>query len=81
MSAEHVVDARGTRCPVPVVLAARAAAPLSPGEVLVLLADDPVAVTDVPAWAWLRGHTVTAREEEGWTRYTVVVGVAEARST
>ncbi|WP_262500279.1 hypothetical protein [Phycicoccus endophyticus] len=32
MSAEHVVDARGTRCPVPVVLAARAAAPLSPAR-------------------------------------------------
>ncbi|MGG5257645.1 sulfurtransferase TusA family protein [Phycicoccus avicenniae] len=77
---EPVVDARGTRCPVPVVRAARVARDLSPGATLVLLADDVAARSDVPAWARMRGHAVTLEDEEGWTRYTVLVGGA-ARST
>ncbi len=83
MSGPPVVDARGTRCPVPVIRVARQARDLSPGDVVVLLADDVAARTDVPAWARLRGHAVTAAAEEGWTRYTVLVGgaVEPARST
>ncbi|MBD3785282.1 MAG: sulfurtransferase TusA family protein, partial [Micrococcales bacterium] len=59
MSEPALVDARGTRCPVPVVRVARVARDLSPGDVVVLLADDVAARSDVPAWARMRGHTVT----------------------
>ncbi|HMM95861.1 sulfurtransferase TusA family protein [Phycicoccus sp.] len=82
MSEPALVDARGTRCPVPVVRVARVARDLSPGDVVVLLADDVAARSDVPAWARMRGHTVTLADEEGWTRYTVLVdGASAARST
>ncbi len=77
MSEPLVVDARGLRCPQPVVLAARATRDLPVGTVVVVLADDPAAHVDVPAWAWLRGHAVEVREVEGWSVYTVRVGESD----
>ncbi len=53
-----VVDARGLRCPLPVIRLAQAAADLPPGSELVVLATDPAAAHDVPAWARMRGHEV-----------------------
>lgn len=82
MSTPPLVDARGTRCPVPVVRVARVARDLAPGAVVVLLADDVAARSDVPAWARMRGHAVDLEDEDGWTRYTVRVGGGSAaRST
>ena len=70
-----VVDARGTRCPVPVIRLARAARDLPEGATVVLLADDVAAWSDVPAWARMKGHTVTLHDEaDGWTAYRVVIG-------
>jgi tRNA 2-thiouridine synthesizing protein A len=75
VSGERVeVDARGERCPVPVVMAARATQGLPRGSVVEVIADDPVAAVDIPAWAWMRGHAVDAVEKAGWTVYTVRVG-------
>ncbi len=86
MSIPPLVDARGTRCPVPVVRVARVARDLAPGSTVVLLADDVAARSDVPAWARMRGHAVELADEDGWTRYTVRVGAgpgpgSAARST
>lgn len=53
-----VVDARGLRCPLPVIRLARAAAALAPGDLVTVWSTDPAAVHDVPAWARMRGHTV-----------------------
>jgi len=69
-----VVDARGTRCPVPVIRLARAARDLPAGTTLVLLADDVAAWSDVPAWARMKGHTVSLHEDDSWTEYRVVLG-------
>jgi tRNA 2-thiouridine synthesizing protein A len=49
-----VIDARGLVCPHPVIALAHAASGAAPGTRLVLLADDPVATTDVPAWCRMR---------------------------
>ena len=68
-----VVDARGTRCPVPVIRLARAARDLPAGATLVLLADDDAAWSDVPAWARMKGHSVSLHEDESWTEYRVVL--------
>ena len=82
-----VVDARGTRCPIPVIRLARAVRGLPPGATVVLLADDVAAWSDVPAWARMKGHAVSLHEEdEGWTVYEVVLGARgpapqDARST
>jgi len=51
-----LLDERGRLCPIPVIALARAvAADPSPARVL-LLADDPAAETDVPAWCAMRGR-------------------------
>lgn len=51
---EVVINARGLVCPHPVIALAQAANRAEPGSRLVLLADDPVATTDVPAWCRMR---------------------------
>lgn len=78
-----LVDARGTRCPVPVIRVARVARDLPAGARVTLLADDVAARSDVPAWGRLRGHAVEVGEVDaaGVTTYRVVVGGAAARST
>lgn len=53
-----IVDARGVRCPMPVIMIARAAAALPGGSLVTVIATDPAARHDVPAWARMRGHTV-----------------------
>lgn len=53
-----VVDARGLRCPLPVVRLAAAARDGAPGDRLVVWSTDPAARHDVPAWARMRGHAV-----------------------
>lgn len=73
---DHVVDARGQRCPLPVIALARRARELPDGSVVVVLATDPAARHDVPAWARLRGHAVVGAEEldDGVWRLSVRLG-------
>ncbi|MFF2622878.1 sulfurtransferase TusA family protein [Oerskovia jenensis] len=56
--APALVDARGLRCPLPVIRLAAAARDRAPGDVLTVWSTDPAARHDVPAWARMRGHTV-----------------------
>jgi TusA-related sulfurtransferase len=57
-----VVDSRGTWCPTPIIDLARASADQPAGTTLRLLADDPAAAYDVPAWCRMRGHALHAVE-------------------
>lgn len=67
-----VVDARGLRCPAPVIRLARAARDVPAGTELTVLATDPAAVHDVPAWARMRGHElVSSSEDDGVHAITV----------
>ncbi len=52
----EIIDCRGQRCPLPVIALARRLPGLAVGEVLRVLADDPAAATDIPAWCRLRGQ-------------------------
>lgn len=54
--ADAVVDARGLVCPRPVIDLARALPAWPVGTVVALVADDPAAAADVPAWCRLRGQ-------------------------
>jgi len=51
-----VLDCRGMRCPLPVIELARRIDEVPVGGVVAVVADDPAAATDVPAWCRLRGH-------------------------
>lgn len=67
-----VIDARGHRCPVPSLRLRKALAAAGPGARMTLLADDPMARIDVPhLMAELGGRVVEARDEDGWTTFTV----------
>lgn len=58
-----VVDARGSLCPQPIIDIARLARERTGGGPVRLLADDPAADADVPAWCRMRGHTLLTRTE------------------
>lgn len=61
----RVVDALGTWCPVPVHLVARAAAVAAPGELIELLASDPLITVDLPAWCHRSGHALVGLWQDG----------------
>ena len=50
----EVLDCLGQRCPLPVIALARRLPELPVGAVLRVLADDPAAATDIPAWCRMR---------------------------
>ncbi len=58
-----VLDARGERCPLPVIRLGALLRGLTPGSLVQLLATDPAARTDVPAFCRMRGHDLVEVEE------------------
>jgi tRNA 2-thiouridine synthesizing protein A len=74
-----VVDARGQRCPQPVIALARRARDLPAGSLVVVLATDPAARVDIPAWARLRGHEMVGIEPEGPELWRLAVRLGPAR--
>jgi tRNA 2-thiouridine synthesizing protein A len=62
-----VVDARGHRCPVPTLRLRRALEQAGEGQVVRLLADDPMARIDVPHFAQSEGFRVLSTAHEGKT--------------
>jgi tRNA 2-thiouridine synthesizing protein A len=73
-----LLDATGQRCPLPVIALAKVARGLAAGTVVVVIATDPAARHDVPAWARLRGHDVLeiTESERGTWRLSVRIGAA-----
>jgi tRNA 2-thiouridine synthesizing protein A len=62
---DELLDLRGLKCPLPALLAKKALARLSPGSALMVTADDPMSVVDIPHMCHGEGHaveSVTARE-------------------
>ena len=51
-----LIDARGRRCPLPILELARHIADVALGEVITVEADDPAALPDVQAWCRMREH-------------------------
>jgi tRNA 2-thiouridine synthesizing protein A len=52
----EILDCTGQRCPLPVIAMARRLAELPVGTVLRVLADDPAAASDIPAWCRMRAQ-------------------------
>jgi tRNA 2-thiouridine synthesizing protein A len=49
-----VLDCLGQRCPLPVIALAKRIRTARAGEVLRVLADDPAAANDIPAWCRMK---------------------------
>ena len=60
---EIEVDARGLLCPLPVIRLAEAAREAPGGTRITILASDPAARHDIPAWCRMRGHTLLQMTE------------------
>ena len=59
-----VLDCRGRRCPLPVIELARRIADVEVGALVAVVADDPAARADVPAWCRLRGQAYEGERAE-----------------
>ncbi|MFN2464544.1 MAG: sulfurtransferase TusA family protein [Candidatus Dormibacteria bacterium] len=67
----RTVDARGLRCPLPLVRARDAMDEVPPGGILEVLATDPGAAHDLRAWARRRGYNFTDVSGAESLRYLV----------
>jgi len=63
MNAAHRLDAKGMKCPLPVLRARKAMKQVPAGEVLEIEATDPGAVQDFQAFCETTGHVLLASEE------------------
>jgi tRNA 2-thiouridine synthesizing protein A len=50
------IDALGRKCPIPIIMLAERIQEVPIGSVVSVLADDPAARTDLPAWCGLKSH-------------------------
>ncbi|TIC80922.1 sulfurtransferase TusA family protein [Nocardioides sp. GY 10127] len=67
------LDCRGLPCPRPVIELGRHLGEVAVGEVLAVVAEDPAARADVPAWARMRGQEYLGEDAapDGVARYQV----------
>lgn len=61
----HTLDARFLLCPLPVIRTQERVATLSPGDILEVLATDPGALHDIPAWCRIHGHELLESRRDG----------------
>jgi tRNA 2-thiouridine synthesizing protein A len=62
------IDALGRKCPIPIIMLAQRIGEVPIGSVIAVLADDPAAETDVPAWCMMKSHDHVGTQplERGW---------------
>lgn len=75
--AHELLDARGLKCPLPVLKAEKRLAELPPGATFVILANDPVARIDVPLFCLQQGHACASASEDGAMRFTITKASAD----
>lgn len=56
----ELIDARGLKCPMPVILLGRRIAKTAAGGRVALVADDPASRLDIPFWCARNGHFLQA---------------------
>ena len=61
----RTVDAKGQKCPMPVLMTAKAAKEMATGEVMLIEATDGGARSDIPAWASQTGNELLESSQEG----------------
>jgi tRNA 2-thiouridine synthesizing protein A len=65
MDVTKTVDGTGQKCPMPIVMTAKAAKELQAGVVMLIIATDAGARSDVPAWVSQTGNELVESSEEG----------------
>ena len=74
---DEPLDLRGLKCPLPALMAKKALAKLAPGTALVVLADDPMAVVDIPHMCHGEGHAINGvASRDGYSEFSIRSGSA-----
>ena len=62
------IDALGRKCPIPIIMLAERIREVAIGETIAVLADDPAAKSDLPAWCMLKSQEYLETRElaSGW---------------
>ena len=63
------IDALGRKCPIPIIMLAEQIRDVPVGAVIAVLADDPAAYSDIPAWCAMKSHECVYRLDyaTGWS--------------
>ena len=63
------IDALGRKCPIPIIMLAERIREVAIGETIAVLADDPAAKSDLPAWCQLKSQEFVGLRElgSGWS--------------
>jgi tRNA 2-thiouridine synthesizing protein A len=63
------INALGRKCPIPIIMLADQIRDVPVGAVIAVLADDPAAYSDIPAWCKLKSHDCAFRASyaTGWS--------------
>lgn len=70
------IDARGLKCPLPVLKMEKQLAALPAGADLLVLATDPMARIDIPLYCRQNGHDCMVSAEDDVLRFAIVKAVA-----
>lgn len=72
---QRLLDATGTKCPIPVLKARKAVKDMQNGDVLEILATDPGAIADFDAFCRTGGHALVEQSEDaGAFRFLIRIG-------
>ena len=74
----EIVDARGEKCPLPVLRMEKRLVGLAPGAELIVRASDPMAKVDIPLYCRQNGHTCTMTSTQSGLEFHIVKGDARA---
>lgn len=72
MTVEMNFDLTGLKCPMPIVALNRHIKSLTPGDTMVVVADDPAFCFDVRAWCDMTGNELVQQDSNG-NRLQVVI--------
>jgi tRNA 2-thiouridine synthesizing protein A len=63
------IDALGRKCPIPIIMLAERIRDVPIGRIVAVLADDPAARTDLPAWCMMKSQEFVVETElpRGWS--------------
>ena len=71
-SEPETIDARGLKCPLPVLKMEKRLAALPAGARLVVLATDPMAKVDIPLYCRQNGHVCEVSSDADVLRFSIV---------
>jgi tRNA 2-thiouridine synthesizing protein A len=74
---DETLDLRGLKCPLPALMTRKALARAAPGTMLTVLADDPMAVVDIPHMCHAEGHAFdSVASRDGYNEFVIRSGSA-----